>query len=36
LNHVHTDAFNRQNPDNRHFRDYPITGHVAGMPNRRE
>jgi hypothetical protein len=23
-------------PDNRHFRDYPLTGHAADMPNRRE
>jgi hypothetical protein len=21
-----------QNPDNRHFRDYPVTGNAAGMP----
>jgi len=26
------DAFNRQKPDNRHFRDYPLTGHDADTP----
>jgi len=30
--HIQTDAFNWQKPDNRHFRDQPLTGHAADMP----
>ena len=27
-----TDAFKRQNADNRHFRDFPLTGRTVDMP----